>query len=126
MSRPVLFSKAIIIMAFVPIFTFQRVEGKIFTPVALTLTFALLGAVVLTFTLLPTLLSYVAQWKPLIEKHKPWLDYIQDHYRTLVIYVMRNARKVILLSLIPVVIAFALAARMGSRFMPKLDEEISG
>ena len=122
MSRPVLFSKAIIIMAFVPIFTFQRVEGKIFTPVALTLTFALLGAVVLTFTLLPTLLSFVAHWKPLVEKHKPWLDYIQEHYRTLVTYVMENARRVILLSLIPVVIAFGLATRMGSEFMPKLDE----
>ena len=122
MSRPVLFSKAIIIMAFVPIFTFQRVEGKIFTPVALTLTFALLGAVALTFTLLPTLLAFVAQWKPLIEKHKPWLDYIQDHYRTLVKYVMQNARRVILLSLIPVVVAFGLATRMGSEFMPKLDE----
>src|SRR5213079_491675 len=57
MAHPVLFSKAIIILAFVPIFTFQRVEGKIFTPVALTLSFALLGAVILTFTLVPTLLA---------------------------------------------------------------------
>ena len=122
MSRPVLFSKAIIILAFVPIFTFQRVEGKIFTPVALTLTFALIGAVLLTFTLLPTLLAYVVQWRPLVEKHKPWLDRLQDRYRQLVIYVMANAKRVILISLIPVLITFALATRMGSEFMPKLDE----
>lgn len=122
MSRPVLFSKAIIILAFVPIFTFQRVEGKIFTPVALTLTFALIGAVLLTFTLLPTLLAYVVQWKPLVEKHKPWLDRLQDRYRQLVIYVMANAKRVILISCIPVLITFALATRMGSEFMPKLDE----
>ncbi|MBC7505626.1 MAG: efflux RND transporter permease subunit, partial [Sandarakinorhabdus sp.] len=50
LGKPILFSKAIIIMAFVPIFTFQRVEGKMFSPVALTLTFALLAALVLTLT----------------------------------------------------------------------------
>lgn len=122
MSRPVLFSKAIIILAFVPIFTFQRVEGKIFTPVALTLTFALIGAVLLTFTLLPTLLAYVVRSRPLIEKHKPWLDSLQERYRLLVVWVMGHARKALLLSIIPVVVAFALATRMGSEFMPKLDE----
>ena len=122
MSRPVLFSKAIIILAFVPIFTFQRVEGKIFTPVALTLTFALIGAVILTFTLLPTLLAYVVQWRPLVEKHKPWLDNIQERYRSLVIWAMKNARKALMISAIPVVIAFGLATQLGSEFMPKLDE----
>ncbi|MEI8401610.1 MAG: CusA/CzcA family heavy metal efflux RND transporter [Alcaligenaceae bacterium] len=122
MSRPVLFSKAIIILAFVPIFTFQRVEGKIFTPVALTLTFALIGAVLLTFTLLPTLLAYVVRNQPLVEKHKPWLDSLQERYRTLIVWVMGHARKALLLSIIPVVVAFALAMRMGSEFMPKLDE----
>lgn len=122
MSRPVLFSKAIIILAFVPIFTFQRVEGKIFTPVALTLTFALIGAVLLTFTLLPTLLAYVVQWKPLVEKHKPWLDHLQDRYRVIVIYVMANAKLTILYASIPVIVTFALATRLGSEFMPKLDE----
>jgi len=122
MSRPVLFSKAIIILAFVPIFTFQRVEGKIFTPVALTLTFALIGAVLLTFTLLPTLLAYVVRNRPLVEKHKPWLDGLQERYRALVVWVMGHARKALLLSIIPVVVAFALATRMGSEFMPKLDE----
>ena len=122
MSRPVLFSKAIIILAFVPIFTFQRVEGKIFTPVALTLTFALIGAVLLTFTLLPTLLAYVVRNRPLVEKHKPWLDSLQERYRILVVWVMGHARKALLLSIIPVIVAFALATRMGSEFMPKLDE----
>lgn len=122
MSRPVLFSKAIIILAFVPIFTFQRVEGKIFTPVALTLTFALIGAVLLTFTLLPTLLAYVVRNRPLVETHKPWLDGLQDRYRKVVVWVMGHARRALLLSIIPVVVAFALATRMGSEFMPKLDE----
>jgi cobalt-zinc-cadmium resistance protein CzcA len=122
LSSPVLFSKAIIILAFVPIFTFQRVEGKIFTPVALTLSFALLGAVLLTFTLTPTLLSYSLQQQSLTEKHKPWLDWLQRRYQRLLTSSMRHGRTVLLLSAVPVVLALALASRLGSEFLPKLDE----
>ena len=122
MSHPVLFAKAVIILAFVPIFTFQRVEGKIFTPVALTLTFALLGAVILTFTLLPTLLSYALQHRTLMETHKPWLEHLQLRYRRLVEFTMRHARSVLPLAALPVVLALALAPRLGSEFLPKLDE----
>ncbi|MEI7430463.1 MAG: CusA/CzcA family heavy metal efflux RND transporter [Betaproteobacteria bacterium] len=122
MSHPVLFSKAIIILAFVPIFTFQRVEGKIFTPVALTLSFALLGAVLLTFTLLPTLLSYALQNGTLTEKHKPWLERLQTRYHNALTFLMKRARFAVMLSTIPVVLALALAPRLGSEFLPKLDE----
>ena len=122
MAHPVLFSKAIIIVAFVPIFTFQRVEGKIFTPVALTLTFALIGSVLLTFTLLPTLLARTIEKRPLGEKHKPWLERLQQRYGALLERTMRRAKPILWLSAIPVVIAFALAPRLGSEFMPKLDE----
>lgn len=122
LSHPVLFSKAIIILAFVPIFTFQRVEGKIFTPVALTLSFALLGAVLLTFTLVPTLLSYVLQRNALTERHKPWLDWLQRRYQQLVELTMRRGRAVLCLSALPVAIALLLAPRLGSEFLPKLDE----
>ena len=122
LSHPVLFSKAIIILAFVPIFTFQRVEGKIFTPVALTLSFALLGAVLLTFTLLPTLLSYALQHQSLTEKHKPWLEWVQHQYRRAVVFTMRRARTALALSVLPVLAALLLAPRLGSEFLPKLDE----
>jgi cobalt-zinc-cadmium resistance protein CzcA len=122
MSHPVLFSKAIIILAFVPIFTFQRVEGKIFTPVALTLSFALLGAVLLTFTLLPTLLSYALQNGTLTEKHKPWLERLQARYHRALGFLLKRARLAVLLSAVPVVLALALAPRLGSEFLPKLDE----
>ncbi len=122
LAHPVLFSKAIIILAFVPIFTFQRVEGKIFTPVALTLSFALLGAVLLTFTLVPTLLSYALQRHTLTEKHKPWLDGLQLRYRRLVTFAMRRGRVGLLLSAVPVVLALVLAPRLGTEFLPKLDE----
>lgn len=122
MAHPVLFSKAIIILAFVPIFTFQRVEGKIFTPVALTLSFALLGAVLLTFTVLPALLAVILQRGSMHEKHKPWLERLQGRYRRLLDWTLRRGRRTLALSAVPVVIALLLAPRLGSEFLPKLDE----
>jgi cobalt-zinc-cadmium resistance protein CzcA len=122
MSHPVLFSKAIIILAFLPIFTFQRVEGKIFTPVALTLSFALLGAVLLTFTLVPTLLSFPLDRRAIVEKHKPWLDWLQLRYRQLLSRAMARGRITLWLAAVPVAVALALAPRLGSEFLPKLDE----
>ncbi|MCC6160890.1 MAG: efflux RND transporter permease subunit, partial [Nitrosomonas sp.] len=83
LSKPILFSKAIIILAFVPIFTFQRVEGKIFSPVAFTLSFALIGAIILTLTLVPALLSYLLQRGPVSEPHLVWMERLQGGYRKL-------------------------------------------
>lgn len=122
MAHPVLFSKAIIILAFVPIFTFQRVEGKIFTPVALTLTFALLGAVALTFTLVPTLLAYAVRRRTLQERHKPWLDWLQVHYRSAVTAAMGRSWLVLGAGAACVAVALALAPLLGTEFLPKLDE----
>ena len=86
MGHPILFSKAIIILAFMPIFTFQRVEGKIFSPMAFTLSFALLGAILLTLTLLPALLSYAVKNKDLAEKHSDWMHSLQERYRNLLLW----------------------------------------
>jgi cobalt-zinc-cadmium resistance protein CzcA len=122
MAHPVLFSKAIIILAFVPIFTFERVEGKIFTPVALTLSFALLGAVLLTFTVLPALLALILQRGSLVEKHKPWLERLQQRYRGAVEWTLARGWRTLALSAVPVVAALLLAPRLGSEFLPKLDE----
>ena len=58
MGRPILFSKAILLTAFIPLYTMQRVEGKIFRPMALTLTFALIVGTILALTLVPALASF--------------------------------------------------------------------
>jgi cobalt-zinc-cadmium resistance protein CzcA len=122
LGHPILFSKAIIILAFLPIFTFQRVEGKIFTPVALTLSFALLGALILTLTLVPTLLSYTLKGERMAEKNAPWMHKLQGRYRDLLdwsegyrIFIFGGA-------LLALVIALACAPLLGSEFLPKLDE----
>lgn len=122
MGHPILFSKAIIILAFLPIFTFQRVEGKIFTPVALTLTFALLGAILLTLTLLPTLLSYAVKHKDLAEKHSDWMHKLQEHYRSLLLWARNRRRSIVAASTCVLVIALMAIPLLGSEFLPKLDE----
>lgn len=122
MGHPILFAKAIIILAFIPIFTFQRVEGKIFSPVALTLSFAMLGALILTMTLIPTLLALTMKRHSLAEKHSNWMQSMQDWYRKLLYKADGQKRTVMIISCIVLAITLLLAPRLGSEFLPKLDE----
>lgn len=121
LGQPILFSKAIIIVAFLPIFTFQRVEGRIFTPVALTLSFALLGGLILTLTLVPSLLSY-AMKKDMAEKESPWMHRLQEKYREFLLKALGQCKRVIVFSLAVLGLSLGLAPLLGSEFLPKLDE----
>ncbi len=122
MGKPILFSKAIIILAFVPIFTFQRVEGKIFSPMAFTLSFALLGAILLTLTLVPSLLSYAVKNKDLAEKHSEWMHRMQERYRHLLLWAGERRKRIVMASLGLLAVALVGAPFLGSEFLPKLDE----
>ena len=122
LGKPILFSKAIIIMAFVPIFTFQRVEGKMFSPVALTLTFALLAALLLTLTFLPAVLSLLVTRHDMAEKHIAWMDRLRDRYRRILGWAAPRDRMIFAVSIAALVITGVLVPRLGSEFLPKLDE----
>ncbi|MBC7522604.1 MAG: efflux RND transporter permease subunit, partial [Sandarakinorhabdus sp.] len=122
LGTPILFSKAIIIMAFVPIFTFQRVEGKMFSPVALTLTFALLAALVLTLTFLPAVLSLLVARHDMAERHIEWMDRLRNLYRRVLVWAFPRDKLVFAVSIAVLVVAGALVPRLGSEFLPKLDE----
>jgi cobalt-zinc-cadmium resistance protein CzcA len=122
LGSPIIFSKLIIILAFLPIFTFQRVEGKIFAPMAYTLSFALLGAILLTLTLVPALLSYALRTGDLTEKHSWWMEAIAERYMALLEWSQAHRRVVVLLSVLALAVAVVLAPRLGSEFLPKLDE----
>lgn len=119
---PILFSKAIIILAFLPIFTFQRVEGKIFSPMAYTLSFALAAAILLTLVLVPALLSYAVRSADMSEKHSAWMDRAREGYAALLDRV--RARRGIVLLGSGAILAGTLAVvpHLGSEFLPKLDE----
>jgi heavy metal efflux system protein len=122
LTKPILFSKAIIILAFLPIFTFQRVEGRIFAPVALILTFSLIGAVLFTLTVVPALLSLVLAKHDLAEKHIEWLARLQHAYRRLLKSCQRNPRNAFGIAGFIALLAFALIPVLGSEFLPRLDE----
>ena len=121
LGHPILFAKAIIILAFLPIFTFQRVEGKIFSPVAYTLSFALLGAVILTVTFVPTLLSYAIRGD-MAERESRWMHALQDRYRRLLGWSQAHAQAVVMGSLATLAVALVGLPLLGSEFLPKLDE----
>lgn len=122
LGRPILFAKAIIILAFLPIFTFQRVEGKIFSPMAFTLSFALLGAILLTLTLVPALLSYAIKNKDLSEKHSRWMHALQEGYRRLLLWAETRRKRIVAASLGLLAAALIGAPFLGSEFLPMLDE----
>ncbi|NEX64603.1 efflux RND transporter permease subunit [Noviherbaspirillum galbum] len=122
MGHPILFAKAIIITAFLPIFTFQRVEGKIFSPVALTLSFAILGAVILTMTLVPTLLAFTMRRHTMAERHIAWMSRLQEWYKAALIRAGAHRAMIGGLSVAALAISLACAPLLGSEFLPKLDE----
>ncbi|MDB5757611.1 MAG: efflux transporter permease subunit [Burkholderia sp.] len=122
LGHPILFAKAIIIVAFIPIFTFQRVEGKIFTPVALTLSFAMLGAILLTMTLVPTLLALLMKRHTMAERHSPWMHGLQERYRRFLRRAHGSRFVVFAASAATLAVTLVLAPMLGSEFLPKLDE----
>ncbi|GBG00996.1 cation transporter [Azospira sp. I13] len=122
MGHPIIFSKAIIILAFLPIFTFERVEGKIFSPMAYTLSFAIFGAILLTLTLTPALTSFYLKKHNLAEKHLDWMHRLQERYRDLMQWADGRRRQIVAGSAAALVLSLALVPQLGSEFLPKLDE----
>ncbi len=121
MGRPILFSKAIIIIAFLPIFTFQRVEAKIFSPMAYTLSFALVASMLFSLTFVPAMLTYLLGPK-IAERHNPLVHAMEKHYRRLLEWVLNHARFVFLSAVAALVLSFMSVRLIGTEFMPKLDE----
>jgi cobalt-zinc-cadmium resistance protein CzcA len=122
LGHPILFSKAIIITAFLPIFTFQRVEGKIFTPMTYTLSFALLGAILLTLTLVPTLLAYAMKGEAMVERESGWMRAFQERYRAALVRLESHRAATIGVSVALLGVSLAAAPLLGTEFLPKLDE----
>ena len=121
MGRPILFSKAIIIIAFLPIFTFQRVEAKIFSPMAYTLSFALVASMLFSLTFVPAMLTYLLG-PNIAERHNPLVHAMEHHYRRLLEWVLKHARTVFISAVAALVLSFMSVRLIGTEFMPKLDE----
>ncbi len=120
-QRPVFYAITIIITAYLPIFTLQRVEGRLFRPMAWTVAFALLGAVVFSMTIAPVLASFVFR-KEIHEWENPVLVWITKLYRSAVTWSVYHRWGIIVAALIAVGSSFYLSGAVGSEFLPHLDE----
>jgi heavy metal efflux system protein len=121
MGRPILFSKAILLTAFIPLYTLQRVEGKIFRPMALTLTFALVTGTILALTLVPVLASFA--FKKKFSTQESWIVHrLVAFYRALLDRALRARTLLLGGAVLVLVIAGIVLANIGSEFLPKLDE----
>jgi heavy metal efflux system protein len=121
MGKAIFFSKLIIITALLPIFAFQKVEGKMFSPLAYTLGFALLGALILTLTLVPVL-CHILLNKNVREKNNPFVNFWNNAVEKGFLFTFRNKKKTLIFSLILIVITFASSSFLGSEFLPQLNE----
>jgi len=121
MGKPIVFSKAILLTAFVPLYTMQRVEGKIFRPMALTLTFALIAGTILAIVAVPTLLSFALSGRK--PGHRSWLvERLQRLYDPALAAALRRRRAVLAGAALLLAGAAGIAAVLGTEFLPKLDE----
>jgi heavy metal efflux system protein len=118
---PQLFSTAIIVTAFVPLFTLQRVEGRIFRPVALTLTFTLIAGTFLALTLIPTLASFILQ-EGQGGGESALVHLLLARYRLVLAWALGRRRAVIAGSVALLASTLPVVPFLGSEFLPKLDE----
>jgi len=120
-AKSVFFSKLIIITALLPIFSFQKVEGKMFTPLAFTLGFALLGALIFTLTFVPVLSSMMLR-KNIAEKKNRFLDCVYKWCDGFFLICHRNSKKTILIAVAAMVAGLSSFAFLGSEFLPQMNE----
>jgi cobalt-zinc-cadmium resistance protein CzcA len=122
MGRPIIFSKIILLTAFVPLYTMQRVEGRIFKPMALTLTFALIAGTVFAIVVVPALASIAVRGGK-IAAHEAWIVRVLLRlYRPSLAFALRVPKVVYLVAAILLFAGGLIYTRLGSEFLPKLDE----
>ncbi len=120
-GKGIFFAKCIIIAGLLPIFTFEKVEGKMFSPLAWTLGFALLGALILTFTLVPVMSSVLLR-KNVKEKHNFFLEWVSRNVMRLFNAAFRRRYITIPIALGVLITGLFCFKLLGTEFLPQLNE----
>ena len=120
-ARPIFFATLIIVAAYLPLFAFQRAEGKLFTPMAYTVAYALLGALICTLVLIPGL-AFAALRAPRKIFHNRPLAWLTAKYRNGLGHLMAHPPIVGAISVLCLVAVVVLGATAGREFLPELDE----
>jgi cobalt-zinc-cadmium resistance protein CzcA len=121
-SRPTFYSMAIIIAALIPVFTLQRVEGRIFRPLALTYSFALLGALVLALTLVPALCAVALRPKDAQSKDPRAVEWLRKTYGKALAVVTRHRVATLAAAAALLLVGGGVGKQLGKEFLPELDE----
>src|SRR6476620_5223600 len=120
-DRAIFFSVIITIAAFLPLFTMQGVEGQIFGPMSRTYAYALAGAVIATFTVTPVMAAVLLPER-VTEVETFIVRGIRNIYEPVLVLAVRNARMAAMVAVAFLVICGGLGARLGTEFLPKLEE----
>ena len=119
-SRPIFFSVAIIIMVFMPIYALQGVEGKLFTPMAFTITFALLGSIVTALIVSPVLSRYLL--KQGVHLDSRLMEKLKNGYRALLNRTQRRRGMVVVCAVIALAVSLLVFPMIGTEFIPTMEE----
>ncbi|WP_416867662.1 MAG: efflux RND transporter permease subunit [Imperialibacter sp.] len=121
LGKAIFFSKLIIITALLPIFAFQKVEGKMFSPLAYTLGFALIGALIFTLTLVPVL-SHLLLNKNVKETYNPFVNIWNRMVEKGFLWTFRNKKISLITALILLAVTLFSSKFLGTEFLPQLNE----
>ncbi|CAB1368867.1 copper/silver efflux system, membrane component [Denitratisoma oestradiolicum] len=116
------FSLLIITVSFLPVFTLEAQEGRLFSPLAYTKTFAMAGAALLSITLVPVLMLLFIRGGVMPEAKNPVNRFLIWGYRPIIAWVMARKKTTIAIALLAMVVSLYPASRLGSEFMPALNE----
>src|SRR6266508_3392135 len=119
-GRPILFGVSIIVAVYIPIFTLEGLEGRMFAPMAFTVCVAVLGSLLLALAYVPMLASYLL--RHVEEKPARWFEAVRARYRTALHWALANRSKVVGTAGAVLALALASVPYLGTEFMPKLDE----
>jgi cobalt-zinc-cadmium resistance protein CzcA len=120
-AKPIIFATIIIITAYLPLFAFERVERKLFTPMAFTVSYALFGALLVAVFLISGT-GYALYRKPRKLYHNKWLEKLTVKYAGVIHRILLKPKKIILSVAVVFALAIGLAALVGKDFLPVLDE----
>lgn len=121
-GRPTLYAMLIIIAALVPVFTLQSVEGRIFRPLALTYSFALIGALVFALTLVPALCAVLFRPHHARLQEPGWIDWLRRRFKASLALVLRRRSVAVVTAFVVLGLGGLTITRLGTEFLPELDE----
>jgi len=119
-STPITTGVLVIIIVFMPLLTLEGLEGKLFTPVALSIVFALFSSLILALTVIPVLSSFILKKRP--DKESFLIAYLLKYYHPILLFSIKHSKSLIVSVILMFGGSIFLASKTGSIFMPTLDE----